>query len=93
MSSMYPKLIPHWIADVEVVPSVEEVLACGGHGPRPPKSGAFSIEFLLSENLSLDACLTIAQVLYAAVEHHRARYGAKAAADGGDAPVPSGAWR
>jgi hypothetical protein len=67
------RLVPP--ADVEVVASVEEVLACGGPSPaaQTPEASAFSLEFLFSEDVSFDACLTLAQVLYAAIHHHQLR--------------------
>ncbi|AHG92554.1 hypothetical protein J421_5019 (plasmid) [Gemmatirosa kalamazoonensis] len=79
------RLVPPTSADA--VPSIEEVLACGGPSacPPTPEANAFSIEFLLSEDTSLDVCLTIVQVLYAAVHHHRMRPAARASR------VPS--WR
>jgi hypothetical protein len=67
------RLVPP--ADVEVVPAIDEVLACGGRCARSttPEAGTFSIEFLFAGEVSLNACLTIAQVLYTAVQHHRIR--------------------
>ena len=78
------RLVPP--ADVELVPSVDEVLACGGHPcPRVPDACAYSLEFLLSEGVSLDDCLTIAHALYAAVHHHQMRHDV-------DVPSRSASW-
>jgi hypothetical protein len=38
-----------------------------------PRDGEFSLEFVLSAEVSADARLTLAQMLYAAVRHHRTR--------------------
>jgi hypothetical protein len=98
------RLVPP--ADVEVVLEVEEVLACGGRSPcrPPPEASAFSLDFLLAENVGPDMCLTFAQVLYTAVRHHRVRpaarpsYGESLDAASGtaftpDARLSSGHWR
>jgi hypothetical protein len=59
--------------DRDALPQVEEPMACGGRDARVSAcdAGAFSVEFVLSANVSVDARLTLAQVLYAAVRHLR----------------------
>ena len=60
-------------SDSESLAQVEEVMACGGGDARAPACGpgAFSLEFVLSADVSAEARLTFAQMLYAAVRHHR----------------------